>query len=453
MKGKAAPELFSLDAETAVIGGLLLNNSVFDEISTLVQSKDFYLVHHSIIFNAIETLILAGKPVDILILEQYLKEQGKLAELGGIAYLAEMVKNTPSASNIVTYAEIVQTYSQQRQLFKLGQDIATETLKIKGERELEGLMESVEKRLTEITLKQGELSETNLNEAFAKMIQKMEDSVSNHDPISGTPTGIQTLDEITTGGQAGDFIVIGARPSMGKTAFSQNIARHTLEKFQDKPVFYFSLEMPADQLLQRFTSMRSRVSLQRIRQAKELYDDEWSKISDAMGYIINNWKDRLIIDDEGTLTTHRLRIKTRKYTRKYGQPSAIFIDYIQLMSSSGRYENRNLEVSAISRALKELAKETGCPVYALSQLNRGLEQRHNKRPVNSDLRESGSLEQDADTIFFIYRDEVYNEGSEMKGLAEIIIGKQRNGPLGKVTTRFMGEYSVFENIDGSQLYC
>ncbi|MDG2961747.1 replicative DNA helicase [Exercitatus varius] len=453
MKSQSQNELYSVDAEISVLGGLIQDNSTFDEISTLVQSKDFYSFAHGLIFKAIETMILAERPVDIITLEQFLREQGKLTELGGIAYIAEIVKNTPSAANIVAYAEIVQTYSQQRRLLKLGQDITAETLKIRGEAALEDLMESVEKRLTEITLKQDELSETELNTAFAKMIQKMEDSMSSHNSVSGTPTGIQALDEITTGGQAGDFIVIGARPSMGKTAFSQNIAAHTLAKFSDKPVFYFSLEMPADQLLQRFTAMRARVSLQRIRQAKELFDDEWAKISEAMGYILKAWHNRLIIDDEGSLTTHRLRIKTRKYSRKYGKPAAIFIDYLQLMSSSGRYENRNLEVSAISRSLKELAKEIGCPIYALSQLNRGLEQRTNKRPVNSDLRESGSLEQDADVILFIYRDEVYHEESEMKGLAEIIIGKQRNGPLGKVTTRFMGEYSIFENIDGSQLDC
>ncbi|TYG35320.1 replicative DNA helicase [Lonepinella koalarum] len=453
MKNESQNELYSMDAESAVLGGLILDNSTFDEISTLLQVKDFYISAHSLIFKAIETMILASKPVDIITLDQYLIEQGNSAELGGFAYIAQIVNNTPSVANIVGYAKIVQTYSQQRQLLKLGQDITAETLKIKGDAALENLMESVEKRLTQITLKQDELSETDLNIAFAKMIQKMEDSMSNHNSVSGTPTGIQTLDELTTGGQAGDFIVIGARPSMGKTAFSQNITCNTLEKFVDKPVFYFSLEMPADQLLQRFVSMRSHISLQRIRQAQELFDDEWAKISEAMGYIINKWQNRLIIDDEGTLTTHRLRIKTRKYTRKYGKPAAIFIDYIQLMSSSGRYENRNLEISAISRSLKELAKEIGCPIYALSQLNRGLEQRTNKRPVNSDLRESGSLEQDADTILFIYRDEVYHEESEMKGLAEIIIGKQRNGPLGKVTTKFIGEYSVFENIDDGQLDC
>ncbi|PJG81925.1 replicative DNA helicase [Caviibacterium pharyngocola] len=453
MKQNVQQTLYSVEAETALLGGLVLNNSTFDEISTLVQAKDFFIIAHSIIFSSIKTMILSGRPVDILTLEQYLKEQGKLTELGGLAYIAEIIKNTPSTANVIAYAEIIQTYSQQRQLLKLGQDIIAETQKTKGEAQLETLMESIEKRLTDITLKQDEQSETNLNAAFDKIIQKMEDSMSNHNPVSGTPTGIQAIDEITTGGQAGDFIVIGARPSMGKTAFSQNIAYHTLEKFTEQPVFYFSLEMPADQLLQRFTSMISRVGLQRIRQAKELFDDEWAKISEAMGHILKNWQNRLIIDDEGSLTTHKLRIKTRKYSRKYGKPAAIIIDYLQLMSSSGRYENRNLEISAISRALKELAKEIDCPIYALSQLNRKLEDRGNKRPVNSDLRESGSLEQDADTIFFIYRDEVYNKDTEFKGLAEIIIGKQRNGPLGNVMTRFMGEYSIFENMTGSQLDC
>lgn len=446
MSQKQPMEPYSVDAESAVLGGLILDNTLFDEIADVINPNDFYLYAHQIIFKGMYTLLSHGKPVDILTLDQYFKEQGILDQLGGFAYIAELARVTPTTANFKAYVDIVMRYSKQRKLLILGQHIISETQSVKSTEKLDELLENVEKRFTDLTLSQHTAGVADLNETLEKVVLRMESSAQNTDPVTGTPTGIQELDEVTTGGQAGDFIVIGARPSMGKTAFCQTIAYHTLEKFKELPIQFYSMEMPAEQIVQRFLAMRARVSLQAIRKADQLGEDEWAKISLAMGHILNEWKNRLLIDDEGGLTPQKLRSKVRYNVRKYGKPAAIFIDYLQLMQGSRRYENRHLEITAISQALKNLAKEVGCPVYALSQLNRSLEQRGNKRPMNADLRESGSLEQDADLILFIYRDEVYNEQTEHPGTAEIIIGKQRNGPLKTVFTRFKGEYSLFENL-------
>ncbi|HDL1113076.1 MULTISPECIES: replicative DNA helicase [Pasteurellaceae] len=442
---KSLVQPHSIEAEFSVIGGLLLDNELFDEVSSKINEGDFYNFTHRLLFKHISELIEAGKPADILTLDQYLTQKKVIEDLGGFAYLAEIVKNTPSTANIHAYTDIVLLYSKQRQLLKLGQFIVDQTQSAKTPDNFEAVVDDIEKKITEFSLSDNTKSAADLSDIFANMLSRMELSAKNGDPVTGTPTGIQGIDEATTGGQPGDLIVIGARPSMGKTAFSQTIAYHTLEKFESAPVFYHSMEMPADQILQRFLAMRARVGLQNIRQADSLDDEEWSKLTSAMGYILEHWKNRLVIDDEGSLTPQKLRTKVRQNARKYGKPAAIFIDYIQLMQTSQRYENRNLEIANISRSLKLLAKEMDCPVYALSQLNRSLEQRANKRPINSDLRESGSLEQDADVILFIYRDEVYDADSPFKGTAEIIIGKQRNGPLTSVMTNFRSEFALFEN--------
>ncbi|WP_419852515.1 replicative DNA helicase [Actinobacillus pleuropneumoniae] len=442
---KSLVQPHSIEAEFSVIGGLLLDNELFDEVSSKINEGDFYNFTHRLLFKHISELIEAGKPADILTLDQYLTQKKVIEDLGGFAYLAEIVKNTPSTANIHAYTDIVLLYSKQRQLLKLGQFIVDQTQSAKTPDKFEAVVDDIEKKITEFSLSDNTKSAADLSDIFANMLSRMELSAKNGDPVTGTPTGIQGIDEATTGGQPGDLIVIGARPSMGKTAFSQTIAYHTLKKFESAPVFYHSMEMPADQILQRFLAMRARVGLQNIRQADSLDDEEWSKLTSAMGYILEHWKNRLVIDDEGSLTPQKLRTKVRQNARKYGKPAAIFIDYIQLMQTSQRYENRNLEIANISRSLKLLAKEMDCPVYALSQLNRSVEQRANKRPINSDLRESGSLEQDADVILFIYRDEVYDADSQFKGTAEIIIGKQRNGPLTSVMTNFRSEFALFEN--------
>ena len=437
--------VYSVEAEAAVLGSVIIKNEAFDEISTLISADDFCNFVHKIIFEGIVHLLQLGKPVDILTLEQYFLDKEALDRFD-LAYLAQIANETPSAANIVAYAKIVVRHSKQRRLLKLGQFIVDEMQASKSDEELAVFEESLDKQYTNITVNQEKDTVANLEETFEKILTQMEQASISSDPVNGTPTGIIELDNITTGGQPGELIIIAARPSMGKTAFAQIIAQSTLDKYTDAPIQFYSQEMPAEQLLQRFMSMRSRISLQSIRQATELTELEWSKVAESMGHIMNNWKGRLLIDDEPSLSPYRLRAKVRKNTRLYGKPKAIIIDYIQLMRSTGKFENRNLELAEISSDLKKLAKETGCPVYALSQLNRSLEQRANKRPINSDLRDSGSLEQDADVIIHLYRDEVYNPNSEDKGIAEIIIGKQRNGPLATVKTRFLGQYSIFENL-------
>ncbi|WP_353847897.1 replicative DNA helicase [Actinobacillus pleuropneumoniae] len=276
----------------------------------------------------------------------------------------------------------------------------------------------------------------------------MDASCKTNSVVTGTSFGIERLDSNTAGAQNSDLIILAARPSMGKTALSIVFADGALESQKDKSVQYYSLEMPADQILQRFISMKSRVESQKLRQAMLMNDEDWARFSTTFEYINNNWVNRLLIDDSSYLTPQILKTKVRRNVRKYGQPSMIIIDYLQLMSDptakDGR--NRNLEIGNISKSLKELAKEINCPVVALSQLNRNLEQRADKRPMPSDLRDSGSLEQDADLLLFVYRDDVYYPDSELKGIAEIIIGKQRNGPIGTVMTKFYGQYSLFENI-------
>lgn len=436
----------SVEAEGAIIGGLLLDNATFDEIATIVTADDFYLMQHKAFFEAVSHLLQMNVPVDILTLEQYLKDKKLMQELGGFAYLGQIVKNTPSAANIVAYAEIVARYSKQRKFLKLGQFIVGEMQSSKDQQQLEAFEENMDKQYTAITVEQLTDGVADLSDTFEAILKRMESASINADPVSGTPTGIIELDNVTTGGQAGDFIIIAARPSMGKTAFALSTAASVLDKYPNDPIQFYSQEMPAEQLLERLLAMQSRVSLQSIRRATELEDEEWARIAMAMEKINQQWNRRLLIDDEPSLSPHRLRSKVRRNARLYGKPKAIFIDYIQLMRTTNKVENRNLELAEISGELKKLAKEMQCPVYGLAQLNRSVENRMNKRPINSDLRDSGSLEQDADVILHLYRDEVYNHQSEEVGIAEVIIGKQRNGPLATVKCRFEGQHSLFTNL-------
>ena len=436
----------SVEAEGAIIGGLLLDNAMFDEIATIVTADDFYLMQHKAFFEAVSHLLQMNVPVDILTLEQYLKDKKLMQELGGFAYLGQIVKNTPSAANIVAYAEIVARYSKQRKFLKLGQFIVGEMQSSKDQQQLEAFEENMDKQYTAITVEQLTDGVADLSDTFEAILKRMESASINADPVSGTPTGIIELDNVTTGGQAGDFIIIAARPSMGKTAFALSTAASVLDKYPNDPIQFYSQEMPAEQLLERLLAMQSRVSLQSIRRATELEDEEWARIAMAMEKINQQWNRRLLIDDEPSLSPHRLRSKVRRNARLYGKPKAIFIDYIQLMRTTNKVENRNLELAEISGELKKLAKEMQCPVYGLAQLNRSVENRMNKRPINSDLRDSGSLEQDADVILHLYRDDVYNHQSEEVGIAEVIIGKQRNGPLATVKCRFEGQHSLFTNL-------
>lgn len=440
--------VYSMNAEQGVLGGLLINNELWDDVSLLLNEHNFYIGAHKIIFRVMSQLFEANLPVDVITLERRLKELNLLDQLD-FSYLIELSKNTPSSANTAVYASIVKRDSQARELFVLGNELKTESIKVNSQESLETLLEKTEKKLTDLTLNVHEQETTvDLTDVLKQVLQKMDASCKTNSVVTGTSFGIERLDSNTAGAQNSDLIILAARPSMGKTALSIVFADGALESQKDKSVQYYSLEMPADQILQRFISMKSRVESQKLRQAMLMNDEDWARFSTAFEYINNNWVNRLLIDDSSYLTPQMLKTKVRRNVRKYGQPSMIIIDYLQLMSDpttkDGR--NRNLEIGNISKSLKELAKEINCPVVALSQLNRNLEQRADKRPMPSDLRDSGSLEQDADLLLFVYRDDVYYPDSELKGIAEIIIGKQRNGPIGTVMTKFYGQYSLFENI-------
>lgn len=442
---------YSLSAEQAIIGGLLLANEKWDELNPIINESNFYLSAHRVIFSAIQALCESNLPADIITVEQAIKNKGTdlLEQIGGIAYLAELAKNTPSVSSLSSYANIVRRDSQARQLYSLGNTLRTESSQIHSQESLDNLLEHTEKTLTNLTLNiQGDDTNTSVNDAMQRVLAKMERSCKNSNLVTGVPFGITQLDTNTSGAQSGELIILAARPSMGKTALSLCFADSALTAVEDKPIQYYSLEMPAEQIMERFLAMKSNVSLTKIRQATLMEDEDWAKFSESMGFINTHWEQRLLIDDSSYLTPQMLRTRVRRNMRIYGQPSLIIVDYLQLMSVPAfkNGQNRHLEITEISRSLKNLAKEIGCPVIALSQLNRNLEQRADKRPFNSDLRESGSLEQDADLLLFIYRDEVYHDNSELQGIAEIIIGKQRNGPIGTIFSRFRGEYSRFESI-------
>lgn len=439
---------YSIEAEQSVIGGLLVNNDTWDEVSLIINEHNFYLSAHKLIFQTIGKLLSNNTGADILTVSRMLQEMGKIEQIGGLAYLTELVKNTPSLSNINAYADIVKRDSQVRSLYTLGSAICKDVMQVTSSEKLENIISDTEKRLTELTFNHFEGdTHVNLDEVMEHVIDKMTLACEQQTSVTGTSFGIDRLDFNTTGAQAGDLIMVAARPSMGKTALSLTFAKSALES-TNKPVIYFSIEMPAEQIMQRFLSMLSRVSMQKAKNPLAMTQADWSKYAQAMGHIKNQWSNRLLLDDSGELTPQLLRTKVRRCVRKYGQPAIILIDYIQLMHDPYYKDgkNRNLEISSISTALKKLAKEINCPVIVLSQLNRNLTMRTDKRPVQSDLRDSGSLEQDADILLFIYRDEVYHADSEYRNVAELIIAKQRNGPIGTIFTKFNGECSLFENI-------
>ena len=431
--------LYSLNAEQGVLGGLMLDNDRWDEIVPLLQADDFYLAAHRQIWTKMAGLCLVSCPIDLITLTEALEKDGVLEQVGGFAYLAELSKNTPSAANIVHYAEIVVDRSRARGLMTLGNMLSTQS--VAAQADIPALCEQAEQRLFHLAERGQSAQLPSLQETFVSVVEQLERAM-NVQGLTGTSTGFNELDEKTCGLQPGDLVLLGARPSMGKTALALAIAQGAL-RHVDTPVFFFSLEMPAQQLMQRLLSDLGNVPLTTIRKAL-LGDNDWAGLGVASAKI-TEWEQRLVIDDTSQVTPALLRARARRYRRKYGQPCLIIVDYLQLMRSPEQ-ENRTQEISEISRSLKALAKELNCPVLALSQLNRQLEQRGDKRPTNGNLRDSGSLEQDADLILFLYRDEVYNENTPDKGMAEIIIGKQRQGPLGKVNVQFNGTYTRFSDF-------
>ncbi|WP_122983212.1 replicative DNA helicase [Gilliamella apicola] len=440
----------SIEAEQAVLGSLMLDNQRWDVVAEMITDRDFYSRHHQLIFSEMHTLVSRGTPIDLITLSESLESKDLLIDVGGFAYLAELSKNTPSAINVVAYTDIIRQQAILRELISASNEIADNCYSTEG-RDSTDILDLAESKIFQIAesrTKQGE-GPKNITDVLEATVAKIEELFQRpHDGVTGVSTGFLDLDKKTAGLQRSDLIIIAARPSMGKTTFAMNLCENAA-MMQEKPVLIFSLEMPSEQIMMRMLASLSRVDQTRIRTG-QLQDDDWARISSTMGLLLE--KKNIYIDDSSGLTPMELRSRARRIYREHKGLSMIMVDYLQLMRVPNISENRTLEIAEISRSLKALAKELQIPVVALSQLNRSLEQRADKRPVNSDLRESGSIEQDADVIMFIYRDEVYNEASEHKGIAEIILGKQRNGPIGKVRLKFQGQFSRFDNYADAGKY-
>ena len=435
----------SVEAEQAVLGGLLLDNAAFERIADVLNAQDFYRHDHRLIWEVIVKLIDRSQPADVVTVFEALQSEGKSADLpGGLQYLNSLALETPSAANARRYAEIIRDRSILRRLIGTADEIAANAFEPKG-RDTAQILDESEAKILAVAEQRNRRKDgfRPLNQVLAEVVDRIDELYQrdNASDVTGVATGFADLDRMTSGLQPGDLVIVAGRPSMGKTAFSINIAEHVAVDLQF-PVAVFSMEMGAAQLAQRSLCSIGRMDQQRLRTGR-LNDDDWSRLTAA----IHKMQDaQMFIDETPGLNSMELRSRARRLARECGQLGLIVVDYLQLMGAASAGENRATEISEISRSLKGLAKELKCPVIALSQLNRSLEQRPNKRPVMSDLRESGAIEQDADVILFIYRDEVYNPDSPDKGTAEIIIGKQRNGPIGAVRLTFIGQYTRFENF-------
>jgi replicative DNA helicase len=434
----------SIEAEQSLIGGLLIDNAAWDRIGDVVRETDFYRDDHRRIFRHIGKLIQNGRPADVVTVFESIEASNEVDQTGGLAYLGEIANATPSAANVRRYAEIVRERAILRQLVTAGDEIAGHALNPAG-RDVKQLLDEAEQRIFQIA-EAGKRSSGGfvaIQPLLGEVVERMEvllgrDSQSD---ITGVATGFVDLDRMTSGLQPGDMIVVAGRPSMGKTAFALNIAEHVGVDLR-LPVAIFSLEMSGPQLATRFLSSVGRIDQSKLRTGR-LTDDEWDRMTVALGKL---HEAPIHIDESGAINATDLRARARRLHRQFGKLGLIVIDYIQLMSSSRDNENRATEISEISRAIKALAKELQVPIVALSQLSRKVEERNDKRPLMSDLRESGAIEQDADIIIMMYREEYYKPDTQDKGKAEAIIGKHRNGPVGMVPLTFLGEYTRFENF-------
>jgi replicative DNA helicase len=430
----------SLEAEQAVLGGLMLENRAWEQVGDRVTEDDFYRRDHRLIFRGIATLAEANQPLDVVTLSEWLKSHELLEDAGGLPYLGALARDTPSAANIQAYADIVRERSVLRQLIRAGTEVVTSAFQPEG-RDSKELLDNAERIIFQIAEQTGRHRQgfMGVKEILPQVVDRIAQLYEQESEITGLATGFNDFDRMTSGMQPGDLVIVAARPSMGKTTFAMNIAEHAALK-GPAPVAVFSMEMPGESLVMRMLSSLCRVELQKIRTGR-LDDEDWPRLTGTMNLLSQA---PLYIDDSAGLSPGEMRARARRLKREHGL-GLIVVDYLQLMQVPGFKENRTAEISEISRGLKSMAKELEVPVIALSQLNRSLEQRPSKRPVMSDLRESGAIEQDADVIVFIYRDEVYNEDSPDKGTAEIIIGKQRNGPIGTVRLTFLGRFTRFEN--------
>ncbi len=438
----------SLESEQSILGGLMLDTNAFEIVSDILSVDDFYRREHQIIYEAIERLASNAKPVDAVTVLGELQAIGKVQDVGGMQYLDALVHSTPSAANIRRYAEIVRERSILRQLISAGDEIVSLAYSPEAA-DVPQLLDQIQTKIFAIdeNSNRGKKGFVRLPEVAADVTKEVQALYEQHsnDDVTGLPTGFNKLDRMLTGLHPSDLVIVAGRPSMGKTSFALNIVEY-VGIVLHLPVAIFSMEMSADQLAKRFISSTGRVDAQKIRRAR-LDNTDWQRFTDA---VADMSKAPIYIDDSSALTVNEVRARARRLARKSGPLSLIVVDYLQLMSGGSRAgasaENRATEISEISRGLKNLAKEMNAPVIALSQLNRAVESRGDRRPMMSDIRESGAIEQDADVIMFIYRDVVYNKACAEPNKAEIIIGKQRNGPIGTVDLRFDGEFTRFDNL-------
>ncbi len=431
----------SIDAEQSVLGGLMLQNEAWETVSDIIDSTDFYRAAHSKIYSAIQNLSLEDNPFDVITLGEWLDNRQELEKVGGMGYLSNLVQNTPSAANIDAYARVVRQKSVLRELINAASTITESAFRTEGrsQEELLGEAESLVFKIAERE-ERGTKTYEGMKGLLDSALHRVQELFENGGKPTGVQTGFHKLDDMINGLQPSDLVIVAGRPSMGKTAFAMNIARSAAIK-QHVPVVIFSMEMPKEQIAMRMLASLARVDQKKISTGKVAAAD-WPRLTSAVQLLDENVN--LFIDDTPALNPNEIRSRCRRLKREQGL-GLVVIDYLQLMQVSRATENRATEIAEISRSLKALAREIGCPIIALSQLNRALELRQDKTPMMSDLRESGAIEQDADLIMFIYREEVYDEETEKKGLADIIIGKHRNGPTGKVELRFRGEHTNFEN--------
>jgi replicative DNA helicase len=437
----------SIEAEQSLLGGLLIDNTVWERVGDIVNEADFYRDDHRRIFRHIAKLIEYGKPADVVTVYEALEKNGEAEHVGGLAYLGEIANSTPSAANVRRYGEIIRERAILRKLVSVGDQIAASALTPSG-KDAKTLLDEAEAKVFEIA-EAGARTVSGfvpIQPILGQVVDRIQELYDRDSPsgITGVPTGLTDLDEKTSGLQPSDMIVLAARPGMGKTSLALNIAENVAVE-AGLPVAVFSMEMPGAQLATRFLSSVGRIDQHKIRTGK-LTDEEWQRLTYALGKL---HEAPIFIDETPGLNPTDLRARCRRLHRQCGRLGLIVIDYLQLMTSLKESDNRSAELSEISRSVKSLAKELHVPIIALSQLNRSLEQRPNKRPVASDLRESGAIEQDADIIMFIYRDEIYNPDSPDKGMAELIISKHRNGSTGTIRMTFLGEFTRFENYTGT----
>ena len=425
----------SLEAEQAVLGGLMLDNKTWHLIADQLRAEDFYRNEHRMIFSAIAELAERSEPFDVITISEVLEGQ---PGAGGLGYLSELAKNIPSVANIESYARVVADRGHLRQLISIGH----EQIRIASQPSVnaQDAHEHCEKALFALGQRSSKVEFVPIPEVLGKVIDQIDRNFNSGESLTGLPSELPDLDEVTAGFQPSDLIIVAGRPSMGKTALALNWVAPALRAKPDHSVQIYSLEMATDKLVYRLLAGLGRIDLSRLLKG-QLEEEDWSKLSTAVAKM-QQFADRLMIDETANISPTDLRARARRAAKKYGPPALILVDYLQLMRCPGT-ENRTLEIGEISRSLKALAKEHSCPVVALSQLNRELERRPNKRPVNADLRESGAIEQDADLIMFVYRDEVYHPDSELQGVAELIIGKNRNGPIGTVRTAFIAHETRF----------